>query len=415
MPDEPNKSRDGKALLAVPGVLCVMPTTPGTNVLHLGPAAGWMAPRGLVGWEHELSFVAHADMTRELAKTLRATLPNEQIAPKRFPLAAKAAELSPLLPLAGNLVDAARAEGVRVHTVGVDRVSADFFYFAEGGSGKPLEVQGNLIEMVAPSVSASATNADIDALLVNLIDRLLVALSEGVVSELSVELADALPRLSRDGTGLVGTDLEAFENQARALSDASARWASAAHQLADALAAATRLGQARARVPLFDEARQETAPPLEVSLKGKPLRLSAWPRWTTVGTPRMQVEAASTKASPNAEATPAVVTSRADKKPSEVAVQPVSKGAEAVSAKKAPSGSETAPSTPAKPPAAAAVAQVNSPASSPLPKERGVTTESTSAQREAGHGRGSAKSPSVALMLLLAFATSMYFLWRSLE
>ena len=36
------------------------------------------------------------------------------------------------------------------------------------------------------------------------------------VSELAVELADALPRLSRDGTGLEGTDLEAFEARSSA-------------------------------------------------------------------------------------------------------------------------------------------------------------------------------------------------------
>jgi hypothetical protein len=406
MPDEQNKSRDEAAPLAVPGVLCVTPTKPGQNVIHLGPAAGWMLPRGLMQWEQELSFVARADMTGELAKALRATLPHEQIAPKRFPMATKAAELSPFLPLANNLVEGARAAGVRVHTVGADRVSGDFYYFAEGGSGPPLQAQGNLIEMVAPTMSASATNADINAVLVNLIDRLLGALSGGVVSELSVELADALPRLSRDGTGLEGTDLEAFEKQSRTLADASARWAGAARQLADALAASTRRGESRAQVPLFGEARQETAPALEVSLKGKPLRLPAWSRWTASGAPRLQVEVTTKAApSPSAPRVAAADAPRAAAKRSEAAVRKRAQTETEPAAKTA----VTEPSAPTPPVAAPAKTGTDGTPPAPTRPQNAPTV------REEGQRRGSAKSPSFAMMLLFAFATSMYFLWRSLQ
>src|ERR1035438_8704264 len=73
------------------------------NGIWVGPAAGWRAPRGIHQWERELSFVPRASMTAALASALRATLPAEQIAPKRFPMAAKAVEASPLLGISSNL------------------------------------------------------------------------------------------------------------------------------------------------------------------------------------------------------------------------------------------------------------------------------------------------------------------------
>lgn len=172
------------------------PTGSGRSEVRTGPAAGWMVPRGISDWERELSFVPRASMTAELASALKATPPEAQIAPKRFPMARRAVDASPLLALSGNLAQEARDQGVRVHTVGVDCVSGDFYYFEEGGERPPLRVQGNLVEMLAPSLTGSSTNAEIATLLEGLIDCLLVSLSDGVVSELSVELADALPRLS---------------------------------------------------------------------------------------------------------------------------------------------------------------------------------------------------------------------------
>jgi hypothetical protein len=255
----------------------------------VGPAAGWMVPRGIAQWERELSFVARAEMTPGFASALRATLADEQIAPKRFPMGKRAVDASPLLALSGNLVEDARAQGVRVHTVGVDRVSGDFYYFEEGGRRDALRVQGNLVEMLAPSIGSSSTNDELSAALDGLIDRLLLSLSEGAVSELAVELADALPRLSRDGTGLEGTNLEAFEAQASAFAARAARWEASARRIPQALEDAARKGLRSTHVALFGDARREDKPALVVVVAGKTLKLPGPPLWTVTGKPREEV------------------------------------------------------------------------------------------------------------------------------
>jgi hypothetical protein len=280
-----------QATVAVAGVLFVGPVASGKggrSRIWLGPAAGWRVPRGIHQWERELSFVLRASMTPALASALRATRPEEQIAPKRFPMAAKAVEVSPILALSSNLAQAAQEQGVRVHTIGVDRVSGDFYYFEEGGGREPVRVQGSLVDMLAPSLKASTTNDEIAVLMDGILDRLLLALSEGKVSELDVELADALPRLSRDGTGLAGTDLDAFEAEATSLATRATRWEAAARQLPEALATAARGGKASAPVPLFGEAARETKPALDLVLSGKPLQLSSQPVWTVKGAPRLE-------------------------------------------------------------------------------------------------------------------------------
>jgi len=277
--------------VAVAGVLFVGPVASGKggrSRIWLGPSAGWRVPRGIHQWERELSFVLRASMTPALATALRATRPAEQIAPKRYPMAAKAVEVSPILALSSNLAQAAQEQGVRVHTIGVDRVSGDFYYFEEGGGREPVRVQGSLVDMLAPSLKASTTNDEIAVLMDGILDRLLLALSEGKVSELDVELADALPRLSRDGTGLVGTDLDAFEAEAASLAARATRWDAAARQLPEALAAAARGSKASAPVPLFGEAARETKPALDLVLGGKPLQLPVQPVWTVKGAPRLE-------------------------------------------------------------------------------------------------------------------------------
>jgi hypothetical protein len=257
-----------------------------------------MVPRGIAHWERELSFIALPQMTGDLARVLRATQPYEQIAPKRFPLASRAAERSPMLGLCANLAADARQHGARVHTVGVDRVSSGFYYFAEGGPRDPVRVQGSLVEMLSPSLTGSTTNAEIGSLLETLIDRLLLSLSEGDVSELSVELADALPRLSRDGTGLSGTDIDAFDQMARSHEERSQRWATAARDLAETLASATRRGQTLVNVPLYGESHQEVHRALEIQIGGKPLTLPEYAYWTVSGRPREEVRRAEVKRAP---------------------------------------------------------------------------------------------------------------------
>jgi hypothetical protein len=291
MPIDAESPPNAESTLAVPGTLCVTPLSSGGNLVHVGPAAGWMVPRGLLRWEREVSFLARADMTAELGRSLRATLPHEQVPPKKLPLAYRAVETSPFLALTRKLAAEARKQGVRVHTVGVDRVSAGFFYFADGGAGTAVRAQGNLVEMLAPSLKPSASNAEIAALQDGLVDRLLAFFSEGLVSELAVELADALPRMANDGTGLAGTQLEVFELQARALSSRSGRWESSARDIAEALQAAASRADRTARVPLYGEARQQMLRPLKIVLGGETITLPARYRWTVIGSPREELKA----------------------------------------------------------------------------------------------------------------------------
>jgi hypothetical protein len=459
MPDEPNNIVTDASTLAVGGVLCVSRATAGARtgacVVLVGPAAGWMSPVGIAAWERELSFIARADMTPELAKALHATLPHEQIARARFPLTFRAAQASPLLGLAGNLVEDARARGVRVHTVGVDRVSGDFFYFAGGGAGEPVNAQGNLVDMLTPSLTESTTNAEIEALLAGLIDRLLAVLSGGVVSELEVELADALPRLSRDGTGLVGTDLDAFEARARLLADRASGTVGdvtlAAARVAEAITAAGAAGQSSARVALFGDARRELIAPLQVRIGGKAVLLPARSRWVVTGAisdvgdavetretvdipralerrapsengepPRAPVQsrplgkadepARAEKAAAPARAEKAAAPARAEKAPGPARAEKAAAPARAEKAA-APARAEKAPEpTPIPEPARA------EPVLEPSPLEKPAALESPSVAadiaplpRRARRPAGPTKSsPVVMVFLLLAFAATLY-------
>jgi hypothetical protein len=450
MPDEPIKDTSADGVLAVPGVLCVSPTKSGRKVVYLGPSAGWMIPRGIQEWEQEVSFIRRADMTAELAKALHATLPHEQIAPKRFATAARAVEASPLLPIASNLAEAARKEGVRVHTVGVDRVSADFYYFAEGGAGEALRVQGNLVEMIADRVSAATTNAEIEALQVSLIQRLLSALSEGVVSELDVELAGALPRLSRDGTGLEGTDLKAFEAQAQALALESARFEAGARRLAEVLATATGEGETQTSVPLFGKALRETMAPLEVSVMGKPLQLPECSRWTVTGAAREMRIDSPAKLAPRPVLAPAPTGSNAAASMSHIeepqrttATTPAAVGGEAKAlqppvaevkpvqppASKPEPAKPVAEAEPAKPTVVAptrperqvAAEPAASRAPAPLAAQRARASPARALRdKRAVGGTSPAHAPAlkrqalVPILLLLGLVTSLYFLWRSM-
>jgi hypothetical protein len=292
MPIDAESLPTAESTLAFPGLLCVTPLASGGNLIHLGPAAGWMPPRGLLRWEREVSFVARADITPDLGRSLHSTLPYEQIPPKKLPLAYRAVEGSPYLALTSKVAAEARKLGLRVHTVGVDRVSAGFFYLAEGGAGAPVRAEGNLVEMLAASLKPSSSNAEIAALQDGLVDRLLAFYSDGAVSELAVELADALPRMASDGTGLAGTQLEVFEVQARALASRSARWETSARDMVEALQAAASRGDRSARVPLYGEARQQMMRPLKVQIGDDTVTLPARYRWTVIGQPREELKSA---------------------------------------------------------------------------------------------------------------------------
>jgi hypothetical protein len=320
MPDETDLLEIEEQTLIVPGVLCVSPTASGANKkrIRIGPSAGWHLPRGIMKWEREISFVRRSDATADFLSALRGTLPHEQIAPKKYAMAARAAMASPLIPLSTGLVADARGQGVRVYTVGVDRVSAGFYYFAEGGAAEPVRWQGNLVEMLAPGLKANATNAEIEALLEGLIERLLFTFSDGSFSELDVELADALPRLSRDGTGLQGTDLDAFDASARRLALQSAPWEGPARKIAEAVAATGSASGDTLRVPLYGQARRDVRAALDVHFGAKTLRLADQPLWFVTGQPKEEEAPAPTPAPKPvviATATPAVSGASSTAKP----------------------------------------------------------------------------------------------------
>jgi hypothetical protein len=416
MPAEPTKDTREETAVAVPGVLGVGPARSGRRIVHLGPAAGWMIPAGIFRWERELSFVRRTDMTAQLAKALHATLPHEQIAAKRFGRASDAVVASPLLAMSSNLVEAARKEGVRVHTVGVDRVSADFYYFAEGGAGESLRAQGNLVEMLGDRADAAVTNADIEALQASLINRLLSELSRGLVSELEVELADALPRLSRDGTGLAGTDLEAFEAQAKALALGSARFEAAGRRLAEALTSAARQGQTSARVPLYGEAQRETMAPLEVRVMGNSLLLSECFVWTVTGAPREERIDTQPKPAPRPVAVSASAPATASAPPS----APANASAVSASAPATTSAPEPARAV-ARAPAGASVASTSKPdiAAEPNPSQTAAQAPKDAGDSGAPAPARSAvaakRSPWVPILLFLGLIVSLYFFWRNLR
>jgi hypothetical protein len=318
--------------------------------------------------------------------------------------------------MSSNLVEAARKEGVRVHTVGVDRVSADFYYFADGGAAESVRVQGNLVEMLADHVDSTTTNAEIEALQASLINRLLSALSDGIVSELEVELADAMPRLSRDGTGLVGTDLERFEAQAAALAAGSTRFEAAARKLAEALATATHAGQTRARVPLYGEAQREKMPPLEVRVGDRPLRLPECFLWTVSGTPHEEARVEAAKPAPRPVAGPAPVRDRAAAQPEVVAPQPtkpeVAAPVRAKSEVIAPVQAKSEVVAPQSvPPAASEAAKA---AVVPAATPKGEVKAPPAGTRAPTSPAAAKPSALVPVFLLLGLAASLYFLWRSL-
>ncbi|HEX3770917.1 MAG TPA: hypothetical protein VHV30_08645 [Polyangiaceae bacterium] len=364
MPEERDKTTNANAAsahtdstLSVAGLLFVGPLASGKGVagasagggaaaaaaprsgVWVGPAAGWHMPRGIHAWERELSFVTRASLTPAIVTALRATLPVEQIAPKRFPVTAKAAAASPLIGLASNLVQPCLEQGLRVHTIGVDRVSGDIYYFEEGGGREAVRIQGSLVDMLGPSLKPGTTNDEIAVMMDGLLDRMLLALSEGEVSELDVELADALPRLSRDGKGLDGTNLEAFEAEAVALAARASRFEEAARQIPDLLSTASRRGQATTAIPVFGEAAKETKPALDLLVSGKPLQLSPQPIWTVKGAPRLEEKPA--PAATKAAATKAEAKPKVEAKP--VDAKPAAKPAAAAGAKSEAAKPEAAP------------------------------------------------------------------------
>ncbi|WP_394843973.1 hypothetical protein LZC95_43830 [Pendulispora brunnea] len=291
--------------LAVPGVIYIGSSTgrekeeapegtPPLHVVHLGASAGWMKPRGIRQWTREVSVIRRSAFGEGLRKDLGATLPQEQVAPARMPLTSRASRESPFIAVSRNLVEKLVEKGVRVHTIGFDKITGGFYYLAEGGQSPAVRIEGDLIEMVSPALEAAGDGADLDSLLEGVIDRILLDVSKGDISEGAVELAAALPRLCTDGRGTQDCDLESFEREAAALVGSSAQFETLARVLASRLSSTKHSDVVT--VPLFGEARREKESVITVNFGSTHTQLSARERWLVAGAPNREITLAPQRA-----------------------------------------------------------------------------------------------------------------------
>ncbi|HTR03872.1 MAG TPA: hypothetical protein VMN82_11805 [Thermoanaerobaculia bacterium] len=249
--------------LAIPGVLYVGPSSAEEpSALQVGPATGWVALKGLRTWEREISLAPKSELTDAVCAKLGVKLPEKHPEASKLQNARRAAVAAALVEVDPSLVDKLAAEGVRVHTVGFDRPTAGFYYFAKGGPGQPARVQGNLVEMVAQA-NPSADNAALEAGLDGLIGRILTELSEGLLNEPQIELAAALPSLGEadaDATAKLQT-LEGFLvlSQSRA-----SKYEDRARAALDAVSQATRQGKDTVNVSLFGDMRRAAQSEMEI-------------------------------------------------------------------------------------------------------------------------------------------------------
>ena len=267
--------------LVLPGVLFVGEDERARIFAHTGPAAGWHVPRGILGWSTEVSFVERKALTDEIRRSTKLVMPAEQIPPARMPLTSQAAQNSPLVAVASRLVSKLVESGVRVHTVGVDRVTSSFYYLAEGGGEDQIRVEGDLVQSVGAMLGERADNAAIERVLDGLPDRLLRALSKNRLSELTVELAAALPRAATDGSGTAEVDLDAFEKDLSQLLANAETYANVAGEIASKLA---ETNERRVELPRFGEARKVSQGPFDIMVGEGRVSIPTYERWVMSGT-----------------------------------------------------------------------------------------------------------------------------------
>jgi hypothetical protein len=277
------------ASLGVPGVLYV--GTSGEQelaVLHVGPAVGWVALKGIHTWSREISVVLKADVTEAIGRELGVTLPERQPEAAGLQNALRAAQASGLVAVDSSLVDKLVAHGVRVHTIGSDRITGGFYYLAKGGKGEAVRLQGNLVEMVASTMAASADNAAIEANLDGVIPRVLAELSGGTLSEAQIELAATLPALGEPADE-AAVKLQTLEGFLVLTTTRASKYADRARAALEALDQATRGGEHGLTVPLFGEARHIAQAEIEIeyaegeSGERRRLKLPERSRWFVAG------------------------------------------------------------------------------------------------------------------------------------
>ncbi|HEY3816317.1 MAG TPA: hypothetical protein VGL81_04050 [Polyangiaceae bacterium] len=252
------------ASLGIPGVLYV--GTSGEQelaVLHVGPGVGWVALKGLHTWSREISVAVKGDVGEDVCRDLGVVLPERHPEMARLAHAQRAAQAANLVAVESPVVDPLVAKGVRVHTIGSDRITGGFYYFAKGGAGEPVRVQGNLVEMVASTLAASADNAAVEMALDGVIARVLAELSGGALSEAQIELAATLPALGEPDSE-AAVKLQTLEGFLVLTMTRASKYEERARSVVEALEQATRRGDRGVNVPLFGDARRVAQPALEV-------------------------------------------------------------------------------------------------------------------------------------------------------
>ncbi|MBX3233036.1 MAG: hypothetical protein KIT84_12770 [Labilithrix sp.] len=355
--------------LALPGVLFVGEDERARLVAHLGPAAGWMIPRGVLGWSTEVSVVARDAITDSVKRDAKIVMPVEQIPTGKYPLAHQAAQKSPLVAVSSRLTQKLVDSGIRVHTVGADRVTSSFYYLAEGGGEEPIRIEGDLVAAVGAMLGDRADNAAIERVLDGLVDRLVRSLSKDRVSELSLELGHALPRAAADGSGLQDIDLDAFEKELKGLLAASEKYTPFLQEIA------TKIGDTNDRkvdIPLYGDAKKVSQGPFELEVGNKKVALVTHERWLATGPlteppPRAKAAPAPAESKPKTPE-PKPVAAKPAPEPKTVP-QPAARTPEPkpAAAKAEPAKVEAKPAAQAATPKPAA-AEIPKPAPTPSPK-----------------------------------------------
>lgn len=266
--------------LALPGVLFVGEDERARLVAHLGSSAGWMIPKGILGWSSEVSVVPRESLNEQIRRDAKIVMPEEQIPPAKMPLTHQAAQRSPLVAISGRLTQKLIDSGIRVHTVGADRVTSSFYYIAEGGDEAPIRVEGDLVAAVGAMLGERADNAAIERVLDGLVDRLLRSLSKNRVSELSLELAASLPRAASDGTGTQDLALDVFEEELAQLVGASEKYAPFLQEIASKISDAS---ERKVQIPLYGDARKVSQGPFELTVGEQKVSLVTHDRWLVTG------------------------------------------------------------------------------------------------------------------------------------
>ncbi|HVJ92026.1 MAG TPA: hypothetical protein VM580_19630, partial [Labilithrix sp.] len=342
--------------LAVPGVLFVGEDDRARLIAHLGPAAGWMIPRGILGWSTEVSVVLRDALSEQIRRDAKIVMPEEQIPSARLPLTHQAALKSPLVGISGRLSQKLIDSGIRVHTVGADRVTSSFYYIAEGGGEDPVRVEGDLVAAVGAMLGDRADNSAIERVLDGLVDRLLRSLSKDRIAELSLELAAALPRAASDGTGTRDIDLDAFERELSTLVGASEKYTSFLQEIA---AKISDTNDRKVDIPLFGDARKVSQGPFELTVGSQTVSLGTHERWLATGPladppkPALAPAAAPAPVAAPAAAAPAPVVQRSPA-PAQVAPKPEVKAAPVKAQPARPQVSTPAPAAATPVPAASA-------------------------------------------------------------